>query len=441
LKKGNFGPRLGAVYRVTGQTILSAGYGMVWIEMAGITTPFTTPTFPFLQTVSQRALDTINPAFVLQNGPSVAPISPTPTAGLGQGVFTVDGTLGSGYVQQWNVSVQRELTTNTTFEAAYVGSNITHVGIPDTNVNQLTVDQLAQGAPLLQRVPNPYFGIIPRSSSLGDPTITVAQLLKPYPAYTTVSFYRNNVGTTRYNGLELSVRQRLAHGVSYSVAYTRSKLVDDASSVFDASILTGPIANYPVADSFNRALERDYSTGDMPHVFVSSAVWDLPFGSRRSRQLHGVAGVLASDWTVTGLVTLQSGMPVAVTQATNFNAFAGFGVQRPNLVGDPTLPADQRTPAQWFNTAAFAIAPQFTIGSASRNPVRGPSYRDIDFAVMRRVPLAGSDRAFEFRVEMFNLLNTVNLGAPATVAGAANFGTITTALDPRIVQLALKFLF
>ena len=125
----------------------------------------------------------------------------------------------------------------------------------------------------------------------------------------------------------------------------------------------------------------------------------------------------------------------------DFNAFAGFGTQRPNLVGDPTLPADQRTAAQWFNTAAFAIAPQFTVGSASRNPVRGPSYRDVDLAVMRRVPLAGPDRAVEFRVEIFNLLNTVNLGAPAAVAGAANFGTITTALDPRVVQLALKFLF
>src|SRR5262249_30828622 len=158
-------------------------------------TPFTTPTFPFLQTVTQRALDTINPAFVLQRGPSVAPLAPTPTAGLGQGVFAVDGALGSGYVQQWNVSLQRELTTNTTVEVAYVGSNITHVAIPDTNLNQRPASQLALGSALLQRVPNPSFGIIPRSSSLGDPTISVAQLLKPYPEYTTVSLYRNNVGT------------------------------------------------------------------------------------------------------------------------------------------------------------------------------------------------------------------------------------------------------
>ena len=133
-------------------------------------------------------------------------------------------------------------------------------------------------------------------------------------------------------------------------------------------------------------------------------------------------------------------MPVAVTQTTNFNAFAGFGVQRPNLVGDPTLPADQRTPSQWFNTAAFAVAPQFTIGSASRNPVRGPSYRDVDLALMRRMPHRPG-RAIELRAEVFNLLNTPNLGAPNAVQGAANFGTITTALDPRVAQLALKLLF
>jgi Carboxypeptidase regulatory-like domain len=440
LKKNNLGPRLGAVYRLSDTTLLSSGYGLVWIEMAGITTPFTTPTFPFLQTVSQHALDTIAPAFLLQNGPSVAPIAPTPAAGLGQGVFAVDRTLGSGYVQQWNVSVQREVTAGTTVEVAYVGSTITHVGIPDTNLNQLSVDQLALGPALLERVPNPYFGIIPRSSSLGDPTIPVAQLLKPYPAYTTVSLYRNNVGTSRYHGLELSLRQRPARGVAYSIGYTRSKLMDDASSVFDASILTGPIANYPVADSFNRALERDVSTGDIPHVFVSALVWDLPAGAGRVRQLHGIVGALANDWTVASLVTLQSGTPIAVTQATNFNAFAGFGVQRPNLVGNPTLPADRRTPGRWFDPAAFALAPQFTIGSASRNPVRGPSYRNVDLALVRRIPV-GSTQVIEIRGEVFNLLNTPLLGGPNAVLGAANFGTITTAGDPRVVQLAMKWIF
>ena len=182
--------------------------------------------------------------------------------------------------------------------------------------------------------------------------------------------------------------------------------MDDASSVFDASILTGPVANYPVADSFNRRLERDYSTGDIPHVFVASAVWDMPLGREPARvSAGGVLGALVNDWTLTGVLTLQSGMPIAVTQTTNNNAFAGFGTQRPNLIGDPTLPADERSVSRWFNTSAFATAPQFTLGTSSRNPVRGPGYRNLDLAVMRRVPLP-ANKALELRAEVFNATNT-----------------------------------
>jgi hypothetical protein len=311
---------------------------------------------------------------------------------------------------------------------------------PRVYANQLTASQLVLGSALLQRVPNPYFGLIPRSSSLGDPTITVAQLLKPFPEYTTVSFYRSNVGTTFYQGLEARIDRRFSRGLSISATYTRSRLVDDASSVFDASILTGPVANYPAADSFNRALERDRSTGDIPNVLVSSVVWDLPIGRGRTLRWSGVAGAIANDWTITGLITLQSGVPLPVTQATNFNAFAGFGVQRPNVVGDPSPPAGQRSVNRWFNTAAFELAPAFTIGTSSRNPVRGPSYRNVALALIRRVPLwVGS--TLELRAEIFNLLNTPLLGAPNAVLGAANFGTITTAGDPRVVQLAFKVLF
>ena len=440
LHKLNFGPRLGIVGRITDKTVVRTGYGMIWIEQAGITTPFTTPVFPFLQTVSQRTLDNLVPAFRLSNGPTVDPIPHTPNAGLGQGVFSVDRDLGSGYVQQWNTSLQRELTTNISVEVAYTGSKITRVGLPDTNLNQLSAEQLAQGASLQQRVPNPYFGIVPRSSSLGDPTLPVAQLLKPYPQYTTVSLYRNNVGTTIYHGFYTKLEQRFSGGLSYLVSYTRSKLVDDASSVFDATILTGPVANFPVADSFNRGLERDYSTGDIPNAFVTSVVWDIPYGVNRSNRATGVLGALVNDWSVTGILTLQSGIPIAITQTTNNNAFAGFGTQRPNMIGDPELPSDERSPGRWFNTGAFVAAAPFTIGTSTRNPVRGPGYKNLDFALMRRVPFA-TNTAVEIRAEVFNATNTPPLLAPNTTVGAAAFGTITSAGDPRVVQFALKFMF
>jgi hypothetical protein len=441
LHKHNFGPRLGIAARLTDRTVVRSGYGVIWIEMAGITTPFTTPVFPFLQTVSQRTLDNIVPAFVLANGPTVVPLGLSPDAGLGQGVFTVDRDLGSGYVQQWNTSFQQELASNIAIEVAYTGSKITFVGIPDANLNQLTVEQLSQGSSLTTRVPNPYYGEIPRSSSLGDPTIPRAQLLKPFPRFTNVAFYRNNVGTTIYHGLYTKLEQRLSGGLSYLVSYTRSKLVDDASTVFDASILAGPVAtNSSPADAFNRALERDYSAGDTPHVFVASGVWELPWGRSRSSQLSGIIGALISEWTLTGVLTLQSGMPIPVTQATNAIAFAGFGIQRPDLVGDPELRSDERDPTRWFNTDAFAAAQPFSLGTASRNPVRGPGFRNLDLAIMRRLPM-GASRALEVRAEVFNVTNTPAFLAPNGSFGSPAFGTITAAGDPRVFQLALKFLF
>jgi hypothetical protein len=440
LHQDNFGPRLGIAYRLTDRTVLRAGYGLVFQEMAGITTPFTIPQFPFIQTVTQRSLDGVTPAFTLSAGPNVQPIAQTPDAGLGQGVFSVDRSLGSGYVQQWNLAVQREIFRDLVAEVAYAGSKITHVGIPDTNINQLTIEQLAQGNALLQNVANPFFGRIPRSSSLGDPTIPRAQLLRPFPRFTSVSLYRNNVGNTSYHALQAKLEKRLSKSLAFLVSYTRSKLIDDAGSVFDASIITGPVANYPVADSFNRALEKDVSTGDIPNVFVTSFTYDLPVGKGKRFGLGGVADKVLGGWSITGTVLLQSGLPFPVTQITNFNAFAGFGTQRPNLLRNPTLPGDERSTGRWFDASAFGVAPQFTLGNASRNPIRGPGYRNGDIAFIKRTYF-GEVANFEFRTEIFNLTNTPALGNPNGVVGNPAFGTITSAGDPRVIQFGLKLNF
>ena len=225
------------------------------------------------------------------------------------------------------------------------------------------------------------------------------------------------------------------------MSYTRSKLIDDASSVFDASILTGPVANFPVADSFNRTLERDYSTGDIPHVFVASAVWDLPWGSGRRSEVRGVLGALANDWTLTGVLTLQSGIPIAIAQTTNNNGFAGFGTQRPNLIGDPELPADERSVSRWFNTGAFDAGAAVHDWHELAKSAAGPGYRNIDVAVdAPRAVCRGASR-WKLRAEIFNVTNTPAFGAPNATVGSAAFGTITTAGDPRVVQLALKFAF
>lgn len=438
LHKLNFAPRVGLAYRLDDKTVIRAGYGVVWQEQAGITTPFTTPFFPFVQNVTRRSLDNRNAAFTLSAGANgIQPVALTPDAGLGQSVFGVDRDLGSGYTQQWNAGIQRQLTNNLVFEVAYAGSKITHVGIPDTNINQLTAAQLALGPALTQQVANPCFGRVSRTTSnLGDSTVSLAQTLRPFPCFGTVSLYRNNVGNTNYHALQTKIEQRFSNNFSFLVAYTRSKLIDEASSVFDATIQTGPIANFPVADSFNRALERDLSTGDIPDVFVASFIYDFDF----FRSKNGIAGKLLRGWSVNGIVNLQDGIPLAVTQATNFNAFAGFGVQRPNRIADPTLPNNQQTTAQWFNTAAFTQAPQFTIGNSSRNPVRGPGYRNLDFSIIKRTSITETTNV-EFRTEIFNLTNTPPLGNPNVVLGSAGFGSITSAGDPRVIQFGLKLNF
>jgi hypothetical protein len=138
------------------------------------------------------------------------------------------------------------------------------------------------------------------------------------------------------------------------------------------------------------------------------------------------------------ILSLQSGMPVTVTQATNNNAFAGFSLQRPNLVGNPTLSPGKRMPAHYFNTSAFATAPQFVIGDASRNPVRGPAYRDLDVALVKHTKLP-AEAEMEFRAEVFNITNTPAFSQPNGSFGAAAFGSITsTTTDPRVVQFAIR---
>ncbi len=436
----DLGPRLGLSYLVTKKTVVRTGYGLTFFDQAGITTPFTNPQFPFVQTVTQATLDNITPAFVLSNGPTVQPVDLTPDVGLGQGVFTVDHDLGSGYVQQWNFAVQREITPNLTFEIAYVASKATHLGDPDANINQLTPEQLATGASLLTKVPNPYFGQIPASSSIGQATTTQAQLLRPFPRFTNVTFFRNNIGNSSYNAVQARLEKRFSRGLSLLVSYTRSKLIDDASSVFDSSIFTGPVANYPVANGFDRRLDRDVSNGDIPNVTAVSWTYEIPVGPGHNLNPKGIAGKFTNGWQISGIVSIQSGIPVAVTQATNFNAFAGYGTQRPSCVANTTLPDSERSTAKFFNVDAFQITPQFFLGTCSRNPVRGPSYQDADLALIKRTMI--TERfSLDFRTEVFNLTNTPPLGAPNAVDGSTGFGSITTAGDPRVMQFALKFNF
>jgi len=424
----DFGPRVGLAYRMSERWVVRSGYGMVWFEQSGITTPFTLPEFPFVQTLGQQSPDNMTAAFTLSNGPSVQVSAPNANSGLGQGVFGVDRKNGSGYSQQWNVTVQRTVGNNWSFEAGYLGSKNTRLGIPDANINQLPSQDLAMGAALLTKVANPFAGQIPASSSLGGATIARQQLLRPFPRFTTVALFRDNVGNSTYEAATAKLEKRFSHGLTVHAAYTFSKLIDDASSVFSQSIFTGPVLNNTgAADAYNRHLEKDVSSGDIPRVFAVGWVYDIP-------RVWRIAG-----WQIGGIVRVQAGDAVAVMQATNNNSSLGFAVQRPNRVANPNEFAG-RTVAEYFDTAAFTAAPQFAIGTSSRNPVRGPGLQDADLMMGKTFRVTEKVNA-EFRAEVFNVSNTPPLNDPNGSFGSAAFGSITSAGNPRVFEFVGKVRF
>ncbi|HEV3198675.1 MAG TPA: TonB-dependent receptor [Bryobacteraceae bacterium] len=424
----DFGPRVGLVYRLGESWVIRFGYGMVWFEQTGITTPFTLPQFPFVQTVGQQSQDNINPAFLLSNGPTVQVASPNPNSGLGQGVFGVDRNVGSGYSQQWNFTAQKTFGRDLNFEVGYLGSKNTHLGLPESNLNQLPVGDLAMGSALTVKVPNPYYGQIPASSSLGQPNIAQQQLLRAFPRFTNVALFRDNVADSEYEALQMKLEKRLSRGLTFTFAYTFSKLIDDASTYFSQTIFTGPtLTTIGAADASNRKLERDVSSGDIPRVFSTGWVYQIP----RWWKISG--------WQIGGLVRIQAGDAVPVTQATNTLSAFGYAVQRPNRISDPNN-FDSRSASQWFDKSAFTAAGQFSLGNSSRNPVRGPGLQDADLMIGKTFRI--SERVnFEFRAEVFNVSNTPPLNDPNGSFGSAAFGTITSAGNPRDFEFAGKLRF
>src|SRR6185369_3899145 len=224
-------------------------------------------------------------------------------------------------------------------------------------------------------------------------------LLRPYPRFTNVALFRDNVGNSTYEAAAIKLEKRFSHGLMLNAAYTFSKLIDDASTVFSQTIFTGPVlGNTGAADAFNRHLEKDRSTGDIPRIFSMGWVYDV-------LRLWKISG-----WQIAGFVRIQSGITVPVTQATNNNSALGYAIQRPNRIGDPNGLATP-TVAKWFDTAAFAPAGPFVIGNSSRNPVRGPGLQNADLMVGKTFRVTERVR-FEFRAEAFNVSNTPAFNDP-----------------------------
>jgi hypothetical protein len=306
------------------------------------------------------------------------------------------------YTQTWSGGVQHELLPSTMIEASYMGSWT-------LGADNATVRNVPEHGPgsIQSRRPNPLLGPI-RSIRFDGKSI--------------------------YHGLTLKAEQRLRRNYSYSVSYTLSSSVDDASSPG----ATEAEANVPqdVRNIFDESGEWAPSSFDHRHLFVASGSYQLPFFDGAG----GFKEAALGGWRVNAVYFAQSGAPFTVNLGVDQANIGSGPAQRPDQVRDPNLPSGERRPERWFDTSGFALPAPFTFGSARRNSVIGPGFSNLDLVVAKTWTLA-STRQLELRWEVFNVLNTVNLDLPNRIFGTANFGRIFSAKNPREMQFGAKLSF
>jgi hypothetical protein len=403
----NFAPRVGLAFDLFGsqRTVIRAGYGVYYNVTSYNALSLMSQNPPFFKRIGAN-----NPAANATTLPPIGAIAPiesllgNPLLGLpGFQPYDIDFT--SPYFQQYNVGVQQALTQNLLIEAQYLGSKGTHLY---TNVFYNLPNPSAT-TPIAARAPFPNLGNFAQQAGAG----------------------RSN-----YNALVLRAEKRLSFGLKVNGSFTFSKSLDNDS-------LGNSVVSSNLDQSNIKDLEYALSSFDIRRRLVVSFTYDLPF-----RFGNNAINRLLGDWHVGGIITQQSGQPFTA----NFNgdrANTGQLNQRPNLVGDPNLPDDQRSVERWFNTSAFVVQPVGALGTAGRNILEGPGTNLVDFSLLKNIPLSERQR-LQFRSEFFNLFNHPNFDFPerfcgGTVAGApcaaATFGRVTAARDPRILQFALKYLF
>jgi hypothetical protein len=393
----DFSPRIGLAYRLGEKTVIRSAFGLFYFDEQGIggsTRLFINSPFAAQYAVS---CSSTSPCLSTSTG-----IPNTPSANnLPVVVYQPTANLTPN-VQQWNLTIERQVAPALVVRGAYVGSRGDHLNL---NISENVA------------VPGPG-------------SVTLRQ---PYPNYSTISAWEPR-GPSRYDGLQLSAEKRLSKGVSFLAAYTYSKSMDEGAG---GNSSTGE-SRINIQNPRNLAADYGLSNFNYGQRFTLSAVYDLPFGHGRTFMsgANRVEDALAGGWQLTSIVTVQSGAPLSVSLA---NATANTGTfTRPNRVCDGNLPGSQRTIAEWYDTACFVAPPPYTFGNAGRNIIIGPGLEtwdlgaDKDFRLTERFGL-------QFRSEFFNVLNKANFGLPNGSIGSAVAGTITSVItNARQIQFALR---
>ena len=450
--KTKFGPRIGAAYQLNAKTTIRGGWGMFYAPtFFGVDTA-TAPGFVNTTTYNPSTDGNSTPAGSLSNpfpNGVQAPAGNTLGAltAIGSAVSYVDQNRSAGLVQQFSFDVQRQLPWGVALQVGYVGARSRNLLMASTGTAYLPLNQLSpsyypRGASLLSAVPNPFFGTPYANGVLSGKTVTQAQLLLPFPEYSTVS-ENINKGTSQYNAFNLRAQKRLASGLTLLGTFTWARNQDNMFASgggvsFNSGSPTAP------QNSYDLGAERALAASDVKFRETFGWSYELPFGKGKmmlnnNKYLNYIVG----GWQVNGTAIANTGFPLQITQ-TNNNAALGSGAQRPNATGvNPSMPGtiNDRLSA-WFNKGAFSVAPQFTFGNLSRNiTYRGPGLANVDASIFKTIALKEHYRA-EFRLEALNLLNHPMFNNPNTNFSSASFGKITTQANlPRQMQLGLRLQF
>ena len=439
--QGNVGPRLGFAWRLPqtlGRTLLRGGYGIYHTRATG--QPFiqlaAVPPFALLrqlQGVPNAAASFANPFGPAQVFPQFPAYSPTTL----RSASFIDQAYRPPVTQQFSLNLQRELGRDFLLEAGYVGSRGTHQ-IMNHSLNQA----------IFASPGNPIRGLT---------TNTVANIGQrvPIPGFTAPGL--NDIDSSAsswYHGLEASLTKRMSRGLQFLAGYTFAHAYSTSARSTGAGGVSGisgnqneKRANYGLSE-FNREQR-----------FVASFLYQLP----KPRKGNALFDSLLGGWMVSGVATFQSGLPMTLT-GTNSNNMAGITGDRAQLAPgctyhelSPSVAVDTKL-GDYFNkgcilrsaagTAMWPVAGSDGIATAFGNSgvgiVSGPDQRNFDLAVIKRTRIRplGEGGNLEFRAEFFNAFNTPQFNGPAASVSSSTFGVISsTAVNPRIVQLALKLNF
>ncbi len=422
----NWAPRVGLAYRVTPRTVIRSGYGISFVQFNRLggenllpyNGPYVVDAIIDGQTPAQGVCTSVDsPAGACfrptQLGFPANFASPSAFNTATTQVRYIPADNRTGYVQSWHFSIQQELARNLVLDVGYVGNRSVGLMIL-ADYNQAVPNVLGQNISVNARRPISNFN-----------TIEMA--------------FDGGMGT--YNGLQVKLEKRYSNGLQFLNSFTWSKAIDNAP---------GHLENYNGDNSRinirNHTLERGLSSFNQPLNNTTSLVYDLPVG--RGRLLNtgdrAALDLIAGGWSVDLTNTMTSGLPLNITySASSQYQVSPLVSTRPDYVGGPLVtPADQRTPRNYLNAAAFAL-PSYTqpFGTLGRNMARSYPFYDADVAIHKNFNLFSETRYLQFRAEAFNVLNRTNFSTPNTTFNTTSFGQITSTFPARQIQFALKLYF